>query len=105
MSDTVLGAAYKITFLRAAYRKMAAARMKKKNCLIPISDSILRRVAERLEHASLAVLFIESQFHAMPPDWCQERFGKPYPPVAVVFGGRCWDRYDEYNERGIRDAT
>jgi len=62
-------------------------------------------VARKIQDIKLIKLFVEAQFHAMPPKFCLEKFGRRYPPVNVVFGGNCWGRYQDYVERGVRDAT
>ena len=95
---------FKIAALKKAYRGLRAGRLGKIQIYLPIEDSTVREVAEKLENVSLAVLFVESQFHCMPLDWCIRQFHREYPPVEVVFSGKCWDRYEEYCERGIRDA-
>jgi len=90
--------------LRSAYRTMVANRLKKNIWYGHVRADILHPIETKLEDARLAKLFVEAQFHAMPPEWCMEKFGRRYPPTNVVFGGQCWDRYYNYIDRGIRDA-
>lgn len=47
-------------------------------------------------------LFIESQFNSMPEAWCIKTFKVKYPPARVCFGGKCWMRYVEYTDAGVR---
>ena len=95
---------YKILALKNAYRAMVASRTRTSRCFVVVDDTVVEPIAAELESASLAQLFIKAQFHAMPPEWCTERFKRRYPPVNVVFGGECWRRYKEYSDRGIDDA-
>jgi len=98
--------AVKMVALKRAYRRLVAGRLNRKTVVFNIPDGLLRPVAEKLKDFRLAEIFVEAQFHAMPREWCQDHFqGLVYPPMNVVFGGRCWDRFEEYSERGIRDAT
>jgi hypothetical protein len=83
---------------------MVAARLNKDRSFVAVDKALVGCVADKLKSVSLADLFVKSQFYTMPVEWCKEKFRRPYPPSSVVFGGDCWRRYDEYNERGIDDA-
>lgn len=91
--------------LRSAYKAMVARRLEKVVWYGHIRESILNSIETKLRNAKLAKLFVEAQFFAMPREWCLEKFGKPYPPANVVFGGNCWERYKTYVDRGVRDGT
>lgn len=88
----------------ARYRKLVADRLRRPACCIKTDCGEMIKVARRLKHSGLATLFVDAQFSCMPSDFCQEKFNRKYPPVSVVFGGRCWERYYEYVRRGVRDA-
>ena len=90
--------------LISAYRRAIKDRCKK---VIPIKIpvGIAHQVAEELGDPKLAKLFIKSQFHYLPVDFCREKFKRSYPPANVVFGGNCWYRYERYLERGINDGS
>jgi len=62
----------------------------------------LGRVARYLSDHRLCWLWVEAQFAAMPTGWCLSKFGRPYPPANVVFGGNAIRRYREYVDRGVR---
>lgn len=97
---------FRMFVLKNVYRAMAAHRTgRKPSGWHKVSDKSVKSVAEKLGNIKLAKLFIEAQFHAMPLEWCLEKFRKKYPPVSVCFSGNCWVRYKDYVERGIRDAT
>lgn len=65
-------------------------------------DALVIGVSDRLGDSRLVELFIEAQFWAMPPDWCVIHFKRRYPPANVVFGGKCWERYQLYLDHGTR---
>lgn len=92
--------------LKTNYRKMIDGRLRKKSFVrITTSDNIIGEVAVKLGDLKLAALFIEAQFAGLPSNFCKMNFNRLYPPSNVVFGGKCWERYKTYVERGIRDAT
>jgi len=70
-----------------------------------ICETPIRKIAADLKSPKLCRLYVESQFNAMPAEFCMDKFGKSYPPVNVCFGGRAWERYQEYITRGFADAT
>ena len=79
-----------------AYRRAVAWRLRRTSQPLSVRESaerLVRAVAVRLDNPRLAALFVSTQFDAMPGDWCRERFGKPYPPLNLVFGGGAWERY------------
>lgn len=91
-----------VVALCKAYRLAVAHRLRRRRWFgAARGGGPLRRVAERLPDVRLARLFVEAQFAAMPHRWCLAKFGRPYPPMVIVCGGRCWERYQEYVERGI----
>lgn len=96
--------AYKMVALKQAYKNMVKHRLGRLRPL-SIPDKMLRPIALRLESVYLAKLFVEGQFHCMPREWCTSNFKQCFPPPSAVFSGRCWERYEEYTNRGIRDAT
>lgn len=96
---------FRIFVLKNVYQNMVSHRLRRRKCYYKLLSGPVRLVAEKLNNIKLAKLFIEAQFHAMPPDFCMRTFGKKYPPLNVVFGGECWRRYKDYIERGVRDAT
>ena len=73
--------------------------------MVRIPAGIVDDVAEELSGPKLAGLFIRSQFHAMPVKFCREKFNRNYPPPNVVFSGLCWERYQNYLDRGIDDGS
>jgi hypothetical protein len=87
------------------YKDMAAARVGMTMFYPKINKGPVMEVAKILEDIKLARLFVEAQFHNLSKDFCWRRFKRAYPPINVVFGGKCWNRYREYVNRGIRDAT
>lgn len=92
--------------LKTHYYRMVAHRLHRKTFVrkeMPME--LMNVVAKRLGKAELTKLFMEAQFWQMSPDFCMKAFNRSYPPPNVVFGGRCWERYDEYVKRGIRDGT
>lgn len=90
--------------LRMAYQSAVKNRCKKPTW-VTIPDGVTKDVAHELDHPRLARLFVRSQFRAMPIPFCRVHFNRPYPPPNVVFGGRCWERYEKYVERGIDDGS
>jgi len=97
---------FRMFVLKNVYRKMAAHRTgRKPSGWHRVSNKSVKSVAQELGNIKLARLFVEAQFYAMPLDFCVKTFKKKYPPVSVCFGGKCWVRYREYIEHGIRDAT
>lgn len=91
--------------LRREYKEMVKQRTRGKTVLREVPCNVILAAAERLLSPKLATLFIRAQFHAMPPEWCKERFNKLYPPANVCFSGDCWVRYDNYLKRGVDDAS
>jgi len=91
--------------LKVNYRKLVANRARKGYYHGTFSTKLVGEVAQKLKNPSFAVLFIEAQFSSMPYSFCMDKFSKPYPPASVVFGGRCFERYDNYKKRGIRDGA
>lgn len=94
-----------ILALKVNYRKMVANRLRRGNWLGKVSKTALRPVAEQLKEVKLARLFVEAQFNGLPPDFCKDKFGMVYPPVNVCFGGKCFERYFAYVDRGVRDGS
>jgi len=94
-----------ILALKVNYCKMVAIRLRQRHWFGKVSKIALRPVAEQLKELKLAKLFVESQFSGLSSEFCKEKFGVAYPPVNVVFGGKCFKRYYDYIERGVRDAT
>lgn len=90
--------------LLSAYKSAVKNRCKKYK-MIRIPAGIADDVAKELSSSKLAKLFIKSQFHAMPVKFCREKFNRNYPPVSVCFGGLCWERYQNYLDRGINDGS
>ena len=73
--------------------------------IVKMNPNVMNDVAHELDHPNLCKLFIKSQFHSMPVEFCRKHFNRSYPPANVVFGGRCWYRYEQYVERGINDGS
>ena len=95
---------FKVFALKHHYKMMVANRLRKSIWRGHVSDTALKKVAERLTDIRFAKIFVEAQFDSMPEDFCMEKFGVKYPPVNVVFGGKCWDRYREYVDKGVRNG-
>lgn len=92
--------------LKNKYRKAVAHRLHKDTWLGgKFSEGQLGIIACNLGNINFVGLFIEAQFHCMPIDFCKDKFKRTYPPANVCFGGRCWERYEEYKDRGIRDGS
>jgi hypothetical protein len=62
---------------------------------------MLKEVASSLESPKLATLFVDSQFNAMPTDWCVRTFAQPFPPFNACFGGEAITRYRNFIDEGI----
>ena len=91
--------------LKSCYRNMVAQRLRKDKWFGYVPTKIIKPVAEQLKHVKLAKLFVEAQFRCLPPSFCKKKFGVSYPPVAVCFGGKCFERYEDYVQRGVRDGV
>ena len=87
------------------YRRMAGHRIHKEYFMGKVNRVPIHKIAVDLKSPKLCRLYVESQFNAMPAEFCREKFGKSYPPVNVCFGGRAWERYQDYITRGFADAT
>jgi len=92
------------TFLVLAYR-VAVKNRCKRQMLVKVPDGIAEDVARELGDMKLVNLFIKSQFHSMPIEFCKKHFKRIYPPASVCFGGNCWERYENYINRGINDGS
>ena len=90
---------------RAYFRKVALRLHRKSFMLKNMPNKLMLEIAIKLEHIKLVNLFVGAQFAGLPPDICQHHFNRPYPPANVCFGGKCWDRYASYIERGIPDGN
>ena len=89
--------------LQTAYRKWVQRRARR-SFPVKITDVQVTAVAADIKDVRECKLFVEAQFYYLNREFCQDKFNRPYPPVNVVFGGKCWKRYNDYINRGIRDA-
>ena len=90
--------------LKNNYRSMVAARIGKDKFCGRMNDDSVDKVAGILGDTRLCRLFVEAQFWSMPPCFCEVNFKRKYPPANICFGGKCWNRYREYIDRGVRDG-
>lgn len=87
--------------LESMYYRAVRHRSPKKYRIKAPDRKKVEEVAQDLDE-KFCVLFIEAQFWAMPPAFCQRVFRSDSPPATAVFGGNCRLRYVDYTDKGLR---